>query len=45
MAAEITELKSSFKKHSMEISSMKTALEREHNKNEELKKVVELVGS
>ena len=32
------ELKSSFKKHSMEISSLKTALEKEHNKNEELKR-------
>ena len=39
MAAEITELKSSIKlKHSMEISSLKTALEKKHNENEELKK-------
>ena len=38
MAAEITELKSSFKKHSMEISSLKAASEKEHNKNEELKR-------
>ena len=30
--------KSSFKKHSMEISSLKTRLEKEHNKNEELKR-------
>ena len=40
MAAEITELKSSFKKHSVEISSLKTALKKEHNENEELKKLL-----
>ena len=39
MAAEITELKSSFKlKDSIEIISLKTALEKKHNENEELKK-------
>ena len=38
MMADITELKSSFKKHSMEISVLKTALKKEYNENEEFKK-------
>lgn len=38
MAAELMELKSSLNKHSTEISSLETALKKEHNVNEALKK-------
>lgn len=41
MAAELTELKSSFNKHSTEISSLKTALKKAHNDNDELRKSVD----
>lgn len=41
MAAELTELKSPFNKHSTEISSLKTALKKAQNDNTELKRSVD----